>query len=74
MKFDNGREYVEYLLALSPQDLCRLYKLVANVDHDVRNPTAEIERGFNVQRAMLELDWAAEIENEPAENERSPSP
>ncbi|MGY3582373.1 hypothetical protein ACVIGB_000703 [Bradyrhizobium sp. USDA 4341] len=73
MHFDHYSEYVEYLLALSPADLCRLYKLVANVDHDVRDPDAAIAHHFNSRRSMLEQEWAAELENEP-ENGHSPTP
>lgn len=75
MHFDRYSDYVEYLLALSPEDLCRLYKVVANVDYDVRDPKADVEFHLNGSRAALEEEWKAELENEAApENEGSPAP
>jgi hypothetical protein len=71
MHFDGYSDYVDYLLELSPEDLCRLYKVVANVDHDVRNPKAVLEYHMNQRRVMLEGEWADELKNEP---ESGPSP
>lgn len=73
MKFERYSDYVEYLIALSPEDLCRLYKLVANVDHDVRDPKGAIEFNLNGRRAALETEWKAELEND-VESENSPAP
>lgn len=60
MTFNDHHHLVEYLRELTPEDLCRLYKLVANVDHDVRNPKEEIEHRFNYCRSQMEQEWAAE--------------
>jgi hypothetical protein len=65
MKFEGRRHFVEYLRELSPNDLCRLYKLVANVDHDVKERGAAIAYHFSVHRAALEQEWAAEMAPTP---------
>lgn len=65
MTFESHHDFVEYLRELSPENLCRLYKLVANVDHDVRNPRADIEHQFNFRRAEMEKEWAAEMTPTP---------
>lgn len=65
MSFRDQGALIDYLRELSPQDLCRLYKLVANVDHDVRNPAATIEAEFNFRRSEMESQWAAEAAPAP---------
>lgn len=65
MTFECQRDYIDYLRELSASDLCRLYKLVANVDHDTRNPAAEVAYHLNSRRALLEEEWAAEMTPTP---------
>lgn len=69
MSFDSQNDLIDYLRDLSPEDLCRLYKVVATVDHNVNNRASVMTFHYNFRRATLEEQWAAELEKT-----NSPSP
>lgn len=67
MIFGGRHEFVEWLENEAPDiTLVELYKLVVCCDHDLENPTAEVEYQLAFQRQVMEEQWAADATAGPS--------
>jgi hypothetical protein len=57
MAFDNREDFIEWLKDLPDADLVKFYDLVKTLDHDLRDPTRQVNFQFASYREFIEGEW-----------------
>jgi hypothetical protein len=64
MAFDDREDFIEWLKDLPDADLVKLYDLVRTLDHDLRDPRAQVNFQFAGYRESMEQQWKDEVQDE----------
>jgi hypothetical protein len=68
MEFRSRVDFIEWLeQSATDKELVDLYKLVVSCDHDLKNPSAEVEYQLGFIRQQFEDTWKAERDSLPVE-------
>lgn len=63
-RWDSRSELVNYLLGLEDHQIIKLYRLVAQLDHDITSEDikAEMEYWYSTLRQDAEREWTEDME------------
>lgn len=74
-RWDSRSELVNYLLGLEDHQIIKLYRLVAQLDHDITSEDIkkEMEYQYSIIRARFEDGWKRDLEDDAEDSPPAPS-